>query len=257
MRKAIVLVSFGSTNIEGLKNTIHLLEKDIKESFDDTTVISVFSSNKIITILKERYNIYVKKLNKCLFDLASDQYEEVIIQPLNIMEEALNKDIENIIDEYRYSFKRIVMAKSILSGSGEVLKERCSILAESILDKSSKLPILLIGHGSKTNPNHCYDVLRSVFQQKSGRNTFMATLEGNITLTNVIDEMKKDDIKDIVLQPLFLIKGKHLMNDIFGCEDSWINILEREGFNVIAKEKALLQYKTVRNIYVNDLKSLL
>jgi sirohydrochlorin cobaltochelatase len=256
MRSAIVLVSFGSANLEGLKNSIFLLEKEIYGNFNNVTVVKAFTSNKIINILKEKHDIYVKRLDQCLFDLANDQYEEVIIQPLNIMEEALNKDIQKIIEEYRYCFKRIAMSNSILAGKGDNLKKSCDRLAKSILDRNSNLPILLVGHGSKINSNECYSLLRSSFEEISGRRTFLATLEGNDTLIKAIEEMNKEKVTDIVLQSLFLIQGRHLTNDILGVENSWINILKDLGFNIIIKNKALLQYESVRKIYVNDLKSL-
>lgn len=256
MRKAIVLVSFGSANLEGLKNTIYLLEDEIRRHFTSATVVTVFSSNMIISLLKERHNTYVKRLDKCLFDLANDLYEEVIIQPLNIMEEALNIEIQKVINEYSYSFKRIVMANSILSGTEDYLRERCNLIARSILDEDSRSPILLVGHGSKTYSNKCYHILKESFQQISGRKIFIATLEGENTLNKAIGEMNKNSVKDIVIQPLFLIKGKHLDRDIFGERDSWLSILGELGFNIDIVNKALLQYESIRNIYLNDLKSL-
>lgn len=256
MRSAIVLVSFGSANLEGLKNSIFLLEEEVRESFNNVTVVKAFTSNKIINLLKEKHDIYIKRLDQCLFDLANDQYEQVIIQPINIMQEGYNREIEEIIYEYSYSFKRITMANSILSGEGDDQKKRCIKLVESILDKNSKLPILLVGHGSKTNSNKCYHLLRESFRDISGRKTFIATLEGDITLNQAIEEMNKENIRDILIQPLFLIQGRHLKKDLFGLENSWMNILEKLGFNITIVNKSLLQYDSVRKIYVNDLKSL-
>lgn len=257
MRSAIVLVSFGSANLEGLKNSIFLLEKEISNNFNNVTVVTAFTSNKIINILKEKHDIYVKRLEQCLFDLANDQYEEVIIQPLNIMEEALNKDIQKIIKEYSYSFKRMSMSNSILAGVGDNLKKSCDKLAESILDINYNLPILLVGHGSKINSNECYHFLRQSFEDISGRKTFIATLEGDNTLTKAIEDMNKEKITDVVLQPLFLIQGRHLTNDILGVENSWMNILEDMGFNITIENKALLQYESVRKIYIDNMRTLL
>lgn len=256
MGRAIVLVGFGSANLEGIKNSIYLLEEEIRDNFQNVTVVIAFTSKKIINLLKEKHDIYIKRLDQCLFDLANDQYEEVIIQPLNIMDEMYNGEIKKIVTEYSYSFKRIVIANSILSGTGDSLKERCNVLAESVLDKRSTLPILLVGHGSKINSNECYHVLRDSFEEISGRKTYIATLEGDVTLNGAIEEMSKDNIRGIVIQPLFLTKGKHLTKDILGEENSWISILESLEFNVNTMNKALLQYKSVRKIYVKDLKSL-
>ena len=58
MSKAIVLVAFGSANLEGIKQSIGLLEQDLNEYFDgEYTVLKAFTSNKIIELLKERHDL--------------------------------------------------------------------------------------------------------------------------------------------------------------------------------------------------------
>ena len=55
MSKAIVLVAFGSTNLEGIKKSIGLLEKDLNNYFGkEYTIFKAFTSNKIIELLKEK-----------------------------------------------------------------------------------------------------------------------------------------------------------------------------------------------------------
>ena len=54
MSKAIVLVAFGSVNLEGIKQSIGLLEDDLNEYFaGEYTVFKAFTSNKIIKLLKD------------------------------------------------------------------------------------------------------------------------------------------------------------------------------------------------------------
>ena len=44
MSKAIVLVAFGSANLEGIKNSIGLLEKDFNKEFSDNyTIVKAFT----------------------------------------------------------------------------------------------------------------------------------------------------------------------------------------------------------------------
>lgn len=51
MSKAIVLVAFGSANLEGIKQSIGLLEQDLNEYFNgEYTVLKAFTSNKIIEL---------------------------------------------------------------------------------------------------------------------------------------------------------------------------------------------------------------
>ena len=49
MSKAIVLVAFGSANLDGIKQSIGLLEQDLNEYFaGEYTVLKAFTSNKIM-----------------------------------------------------------------------------------------------------------------------------------------------------------------------------------------------------------------
>ena len=80
MSKAIVLVAFGSANLDGIKKSIGLLEKDLDSYFgEEYTTFKAFTSNKIIDLLKEMYDYVVPHLSKVLFNLVNQGYEEVII----------------------------------------------------------------------------------------------------------------------------------------------------------------------------------
>ena len=70
MSKAIVLVAFGSANLDGIKKSIGLLEKDLDSCFrEEYTIFKAFTSNRIIDLLKERHDYVVPHLSKLLFIL--------------------------------------------------------------------------------------------------------------------------------------------------------------------------------------------
>ena len=154
MSKAIVLVAFGSANLDGIKQSIGLLEQDLNEYFaGEYTVLKAFTSNKIIELLKERHDYVIPHLSKALFNLVNQGYEEVIIQPLHIMSTSDIKRIEEVVDEYKYSMKRIVICNTLFSDEEEVLIKESNEIANIIWDDSEKNDILLVGHGSKKNSN--------------------------------------------------------------------------------------------------------
>ena len=125
MSKAIVLVAFGSANLDGIKQSIGLLEQDLNEYFaGEYTVLKAFTSNKIIELLKERHDYVIPHLSKALFNLVNQGYEEVIIQPLHIMSTSDIKRIEEVVDEYKYSMKRIVICNTLFSDEEEVVETK-------------------------------------------------------------------------------------------------------------------------------------
>ena len=222
MSKAIVLVAFGSANLDGIKQSIGLLEQDLNEYFaGEYTVLKAFTSNKIIELLKERHDYVIPHLSKALFNLVNQGYEEVIIQPLHIMSTSDIKRIEEVVDEYKYSMKRIVICNTLFSDEEEVLIKESNEIANIIWDDSEKNDILLVGHGSKKNSNKIYDVITETMRNKSNKKVYLATLEGEKTLDLAIEEILKDDTKKLTLKSLFIIPGKHVIDDILNSNDSW------------------------------------
>ena len=76
--KAIILVAFGSASLQGIRDSIELLEEDLREEFNNEyTIFKAFTSKKVISLLKERHNYVIPYLSELLFNLANDGYEEV------------------------------------------------------------------------------------------------------------------------------------------------------------------------------------
>ena len=258
MSKAIVLVAFGSANLEGIKQSIGLLEQDLNEYFDgEYTVLKAFTSNKIIELLKERHDYIIPHLSKALFNLVNQGYEEVIIQPLHIMSTSDIKRIEDVVDEYKYSMKRIVVCKTLFSNEEEVLIKESKEIANIICDDSEKSDILLVGHGSKKNSNKIYDIIAESVREKCNKRVYLATLEGEKTLDLAIEEILKDDTKKIVLKSLFIIPGKHVIDDILNSNDSRSEKLKSKGIEITIGKKSLLQYEKIREIYIKRINKII
>ena len=252
------IVAFGSANLEGIKQSIGLLEQDLNEYFDgEYTVLKAFTSNKIIELLKERHDYIIPHLSKALFNLVNQGYEEVIIQPLHIMSTSDIKRIEEVVDEYKYSMKRIVVCKTLFSNEEEVLIKESKEIANIICDDSEKSDILLVGHGSKKNSNKIYDIIAESVREKCNKRVYLATLEGEKTLDLAIEEILKDDTKKIVLKSLFIIPGKHVIDDILNSNDSWSEKLKSKGIEITIGKKSLLQYEKIREMYIKRINKII
>ena len=227
MSKAIVLVAFGSANLDGIKKSIGLLEKDLDSCFgEEYTIFKAFTSNKIIDLLKERYDYVVPHLSKVLFNLVNQGYEEVIIQPLHIMSGGDKNQIEEI-ESYEVG----------------------NIISENIGNND----ILLVGHGSKTSSNKLYDVIEKAVREITHKKVYMATLEGKKTIDTVIESLLRDEVNNLIVKPLFIIPGKHVVSDISTGDGSWIEMLKEKNINVTINENSLLQYEGIRKLYIRNI----
>lgn len=254
MSKAIVLVAFGSANLEGIKKSIGLLEKDLEKCFgEDYTIFKAFTSNKVIDLLKERYDYVVPHLSKVLFNLVNKGYEEVIIQPLHIMSGRDKNQIEETVNEYKYSMKKLVISKSLFTEEEENLNKESYEVGRIISENIGNNDILLVGHGSKRSSNKLYDVIEEAVRNITDKRVYMATLEGEKTIDTVIEKLVRDKVNNLIVKPLFIIPGKHVVSDISIGEGSWIEMLRERNINITINEDSLLQYEKIRKLYIRNI----
>ena len=247
MSKAIVLVAFGSAYLDGIKNSIMLLEEEFANEFNDEyLIITAFTSKKVISLLKERYNFFIPHITEALFNLANDGYDEVIIQPLHMIEGSGYNALKEIVNEYTYSFKKISLNDSLIYNDESINK-----LIDCLINSMEKGPILLAGHGLKNDSNEIYYKIKKSLSEKLDSNIYLATIEGDITIDNAIKEIKGDGIDEVTIKPLFIIPGKHIINDICTGSNSWKEKLEKEGIEVKLSKTSLLQYEEVRRMFIN------
>lgn len=257
MSKAIVLAAFGSADLDGIKKSIGLLEKDLNSYFGkEYTVVKSFTSNKIIDLLKERHDYVVPHLSKVLFNLVNQGYEEVIIQPLHIMSGRDKKQIEEIVDEYKYSVEKLVISKSLFTDDDNLNKESYEI-GNVICKNIGNNDILLVGHGSKRSSNKLYDVIEEAVRDITYKNVYMATLEGEKTIDAVIENLVNDKVKNLIVKPLFIIPGKHVISDISTGDGSWMDMLREKNINVTINENSLLQYEGIRKLYIKNINNVI
>ena len=167
------------------------------------------------------------------------------------------KRIEEVVDEYKYSMKRIVICNTLFSDEEEVLIKESNEIANIIWDDSEKNDILLVGHGSKKNSNKIYDVITEAVRNKSNKKVYLATLEGEKTLDLAIEEILKDDTKKLTLKSLFIIPGKHVIDDILNSNDSWSEKIKSKGIEITIGKRSLLQYEKIREMYITKINNVI
>ena len=67
----------------------------------------------------------------------------------------------------------------------------------------------------------------------------------------------KDDTKKIVLKSLFIIPGKHVIDDILNSNDSWSEKLKSKGIEITIGKKSLLQYEKIREMYITKINNVI
>jgi sirohydrochlorin cobaltochelatase len=254
MKKAILVVSFGTSHMEALKNSIEKIENKIKEEFKEYEVFRAFTAHRIIRKLKERDNLNILTPEEALIDLKDKGFEEVIIQPLHLIPGEEFDYIKGIAEKNKDNFKALKLGRPIFFYQGmNGLPEDYSMFIDSIKDVfQGEESVVLFGHGTEHPSNAVYGMLQTVLTDEDYENVFVATVEGYPTIENVVKKLKKKGIKKTKLVPLLLVCGDHAKNDMASDEeDSLKSKLQKEGIEVILHMHGLGEFDKFDELYIN------
>ena len=165
--------------------------------------------------------------------------------------------IEEIVNEYKYSMKKLVISKALFTDEDEKLNKESYEIGNIICENIGNNDILLVGHGSKRSSNKLYDLIEEAVRDITHKKVYMATLEGEKTIETVIKNLVKDEVNNLIVKPLFIIPGKHVIADISTGEGSWIEMLKEKNINVTINENSLLQYEKIRKLYIKNIKDVI
>jgi sirohydrochlorin cobaltochelatase len=254
MKKAILVVSFGTSHLEALKNSIEKIEDRIRDEFKEFDVFRAFTAHRIIKKLKEKSNLDILTPEEALEDLKSKGYEEVIIQPLHIIPGEEFDYIKGVVENKKSDFKAIKLGRPIFFYQGmNGLPEDYSLFIESIKDVlEGEESVILFGHGTEHPSNAVYGMLQTVLVDEGYENVFVATVEGYPTVQNVLKKIKNKNIKKSKLVPLLLVCGDHVKNDMASEEEKSLkSILQREGIEVALHMHGLGEVDKFNELYIN------
>lgn len=254
MKKAILVVSFGTSHLDALKNSIEKIENKIKDEFKEYEVFRAFTAHRIIKKLKERDNLNILTPEEALEDLKAKGFEEVIVQPLHLIPGEEFDYIKGVVEHIKDDFKSIKLGRPIFFYQGmNGLPEDYTMFIDSIKDLfKGEESVILFGHGTEHPANAVYGMLQTVLVDEDYENVFVATVEGYPTIENVVKKLKKKGIKKTKLVPLLLVCGDHAKNDMASDEeDSLKSKLQKEGIEVSLHMHGLGEFDNFEELYVN------
>lgn len=261
-KKAILVVSFGTTYPDTLKATIESVENKVRESFPDYEVRRAFTSRIIVKKLLERDNVKIETETEALQRLKAEGYTEVVVQPLHIVPGAEYEKIKGIVAHLRAqkAFKSIELGRPLLYYPG--VEEHPDDYSTAIAAVKSQLPqlgrqdaVVFMGHGGPHPANLAYAALQMKFADNAMDNVFIYTVEGYPALDQVMAKLRAANKKNITLMPFMLVAGDHASNDMAGDEeDSAKSILTAAGFKVKTYVKGLGENLAIQDIYVQHIK---
>ena len=258
-KKAILLVSVGTSQIDALENTTMKLKKEIEERFVEHTCYVAFSSKYILKKMRDKSAEIFLSVSEAFEQMKADGTEEIVVQPTYLLNGLENDSMTEQVAEYKAQFKKVQIAKPLLSGKEDYIKTLEAILSELALEEDEAL--VLVGHGSNHLSNATYQNLEYTAYTTDHRQVFVGTIEGEkeqeMTKSHrmTLRKLGVTGYKKVRLMPLLFVAGYHAMKDIAADSGSWKSILEDAGYQVKPALIGLGEMESIRKIFVEHLET--
>ena len=249
-RKAILVVSFGTSYEATRKVTIEAIEKDIANAYPDYKLYRAWTSKMILAKLKKRDNLHINNVKEAMEEMIADGITDVIIQPTHVINGIENELMKEDALSYRESFHSIRFGTPLLT-SEEDNQTVINAIAEEFSYLSEEEVLVLMGHGTTHYSNAIYAALDYAFKDKGHPNIFLGTVEAYPSMQSLMKMIKAYAPQKVVLAPFMIVAGDHAKNDMAGDDpESWYSQFVQEGFQVETVLKGLGEYKGIRELFV-------
>ncbi len=249
-KKAILLVSFGTSYNDTRAVTLDAAFEDFKAKFSGYDVYRAFTAQIIIDKLKDRDGLEVMNVPEAFEMLKKEGYGTVYVQSLHVMNGAEYHDIIKAAIPYGNAFKDLKFGWAMLT-THEDYAEAAEALATTFPETKEDEAIVLMGHGTHHHANAVYACFEKTFHTMGYNNVFVGTVEGFPTFDDVVAELEKNNIKKVTLMPMMMVAGDHASNDMAGDEeDSWKVMLKQKGFEVDIYLHGMGEIPGIRELFI-------
>lgn len=248
MKKAILVVSFGTSHLMQKEESIDPCISRIGEAFKEWDIYESFSSDFLRKKVKERNGLMILSPKEAIEKLKEEGYIKIVVQPLFLIEGIEYDKLIELANEYR-AYLSIEVGKPLLSEK----EDYKTVVAElESIYKNDPTELLILGHGSSHQTHHSYGILQEVLNETSLR-ACVTTLEERDQIHNLPFEGCV-----LTLIPFMLVAGSHIIEDVLGeHESSWMSGLTELGYEVEVVERGLGSYKSIQNLYISHIKQCL
>ena len=257
-KKAILVVSFGTSVEETRKKTIDAIEADIGAAFPEYKVYSAWTSRRIAA--KTGHPL----IPEAMETMIADGVKELIVQPTHIMKAVEYEGLLSDIKEYEGKFDLLKVGEPLVADDNGV--DRMARFLNTVYRKDVGIGedeiLLFMGHGTDHKENYIYTEIagRLALIDYKCTDIFIATVEGKPNIYDVIKSIDGGVPEDttFILAPLMIVSGVHARDDLMGDdENSWKSILTSKGYKVRANLKGLGEYKEIRESFAESIRKLI
>ena len=244
MKKAILVTSFGTSHRDTREKCLDLIQREVEEKYGNENVERAYTSGIIRRIIEKNEGVHIFDQEEGLKVLKDKGFEEIITMSLHILDGIEYSKLDD-------KFGKI--SKPLLADDEDFEK---IVENKEFNDLEGNDAIMFMGHGTESEADYAYQKLQDEYLKAGKNNIFIATVEGKVTIKDVIEKMKGKGFKKILLKPFMIVAGDHAKNDMSSDdEDSWKTILKNEGYEVTSVLKGMGEYEFIRKMFMDKLEA--
>ena len=244
MKKAILVTSFGTSHRDTREKCLDSIQREVEEKYGNENVERAYTSGIIRRIIEKNEGVHIFDQEEGLKVLKDKGFEEIITMSLHILDGIEYSKLDD-------KFGKI--SKPLLADDEDFEK---IVENKEFNDLEGNDAIVFMGHGTESEADYAYQKLQEEYLKAGKNNIFIATVEGKVTIKDVIEKMKGKGFRNILLKPLMIVAGDHAKNDMSSDdEDSWKTILKNEGYEVTSVLKGMGEYEFIRKMFMDKLEA--
>ncbi len=257
-KKAILVVSFGTSYNDSREKTIGAVENKITEAFPDYEVRRAFTSGMIINKLKDRDGLEIDNVEQAMQKLYDEGFGKVVVQPTHIMNGYEYDEMKEAVKPFEAKFSSLSYGTPLLNDDKDYEEAIKAVMSEIPETEDKDSAVVFMGHGTDHPANSAYAKLNDKLKEMGYDNVFVGTVESTPDFDDVLEEVNNSGAKKVVLYPFMIVAGDHANNDMAGDEeDSWKTMFKKEGYETIPVIKGLGEYEGIRNLFVEHTRAAL
>ena len=244
MKKAILVTSFGTSHKDTRKKCLDSIQREVEEKYGNENVERAYTSGIIRRIIEKNEGIHIFDQKEGLKALKDRGFEKIITMSLHILDGIEYSKLDD-------KFGKI--SKPLLADDEDFKK---IVENKEFNDLEGDDAIVFMGHGTESEADYAYQKLQDEYLKAGKNNIFIATVDGKVTIKDVIEKMKGKGFKKILLKPFMIVAGDHAKNDMSSDdEDSWKTMLKNEGYEVTSVLKGMGEYEFIRKMFMDKLEA--
>lgn len=253
-KKAILVVSFGTSYNPTREKTIDVIENKIGDAFSDWKIYRAWTSKMIMAKLLKRDGVKINNVKEAMEQMRDDGITDVIIQPTHVINGIENDMMKEDALSYRDDFHSIAFGTPLLTSEQDSL-DMIAAISHEFSDLRADEALILMGHGTTHYANAIYAALDYTFKDKGFPNIYLGTVEAYPSMETLMKMIREQNPSRVRLAPFMIVAGDHARNDMAGDDpDSWRCQFEAAGFPVECVLKGLGEYPEVQEIFIRHVR---